>query len=135
MKTRSMLICLLACLVALSLAGCWGGQGKIVVNGDDNPADVKLRRGEPWELSLSANPSTGYQWTLSQPPDKSILALETEAYYPDPQAAGRPGANGRQVFSFRARKSGATALELIYARPWEKDQPPLTRLRYTILVH
>ena len=36
-----------------------------------------------------------------------------------------PGQGGRYLLTFVAHKAGEGALELAYARPWEKDRPPV----------
>ncbi|MBI5522000.1 MAG: protease inhibitor I42 family protein [Desulfarculus sp.] len=113
-----------------SLLGCAGGQ-----DGLDRSSRVSLTVGQVWELALPANPTTGYAWTLAQPPDGAVLALESQDFHPARRATpDLVGAGGTQVFLFRAVGPGATQLEAVYARPWERDQPPALRQRHAVSV-
>lgn len=113
-----------------SLLGCAGGQ-----NGLEESSPVGLSVGQVWELALPANPTTGYAWTLVLPPAGAVLALESQVFHPAPQGTpGLVGAGGSQVFIFRALAPGDTHLEAVYARPWEKDQPPAARQRHAVSV-
>ncbi|MFH1059075.1 MAG: protease inhibitor I42 family protein [Pseudomonadota bacterium] len=90
--------------------------------------------GETVDLTLDSNPSTGFRWFLAQPPDNLVLVLETHFYQSDPDAAGRVGAPGREVFRFRGVSPGSTNLTLEYARPTEREKGLAPAQRHAIAV-
>lgn len=79
---------------------------------------IKVPVDHIFTVTLEANPSTGYQWTLSNPLDAHYLAFYSKEYVP-PQAPSRIGQSGRQVYSFQALRQGMTSISLKYCRPWE----------------
>jgi inhibitor of cysteine peptidase len=49
-------------------------------------------------------------------------------------ATGRAGAGGKEVWIFEAVGKGATEISLKYARPWEKDIPPVKTVTFRVSV-
>jgi len=78
---------------------------------------VSLTVGDTLQISLGANPSTGYQWAeqmtitdakvLTQTGHESIAASE-----------GRPGAAGSDVWVLQAMGPGSATVSTSYSRPW-----------------
>ena len=66
--------------------------------------------------------STGYQWQLAEPLDETMLELVNTEYIP--YRTQRLGADGKQLFTFKALKAGETTISFKYAREEEKDKPP-----------
>lgn len=71
-----------------------------------------------FSLTMDANPTTGYQWELSNPVDSRYLALLSNQYVA-PSPAGRIGQSGHQVLTFQSLKAGITSIALKYCRPWD----------------
>lgn len=74
-----------------------------------------------FKVSLPANPTTGFQWTLKEY-DTSLLKL-TSSQYIAPESK-LIGAGGEMVFVFDLLPTGnvlpsSTTLLFQYARPWE----------------
>lgn len=90
--------------------------------------------GETVDLTLDANPTTGFRWHLAQPPDKLVLTLESHLYQPDQAGAGRSGAGGREVFRFRGVSPGSATVVLEYARPWEREKGVAPAQRHAIAI-
>jgi len=90
--------------------------------------------GETIDLTLDANPTTGFRWFLAQPPDSLVLTLESHVYQSDPGGAGRSGAGGREIFRFRGVSPGSATLVLEYARPWEREKGVAPAQRHAISV-
>lgn len=95
------------------------------------PADggtAVLAPGSTLELSLDANPTTGFSWQLDELP--TGLALVGEPTYVAlndvPGGTLRTGAGGTQRWRFKADdgEQGDGTLRLSYRRPWEKDVAP-----------
>jgi predicted secreted protein len=96
-----------------------------IVEEPDNGSDIFLVQGDALQVRLSSNPSTGYAWTVvSNAP--SVLQPAGEPKF-EPADKPKPGAAGAQSFAFRVVGGGGVFLELVYARPSEKDTPPARR--------
>jgi inhibitor of cysteine peptidase len=71
-------------------------------------------------VSLDANPTTGYQWSLVQF-DKELVTLSSSQYQ-KPQT-NLIGAGGKMLFTFTLNKGktypAKTKIVFKYARPWE----------------
>jgi inhibitor of cysteine peptidase len=74
-----------------------------------------------FSLTLPANPTTGYQWTIKQY-DKALLTL-TDSRYVAPNTK-RLGAGGQMLFTFsydlNTPTTQSTTLVFEYKRAWEK---------------
>jgi predicted secreted protein len=83
-------------------------------------ADKNVTLGKPFQISLKANPTTGYKWTASY--DKKFLKLTGETYKRD---ASMPkthvGVGGTATFSFLPVKTGETSINFRYKRPWKRE--------------
>lgn len=87
---------------------------------------IDVREGEAFEITLKANPSTGYNWNPVF--DSQYLQMNTRKMEPGP--SGRPGAPGLERFTFVSLKPGKAWLEFRYSRSWERD--PVKIERYSI---
>ncbi len=123
----------LALMLPLGLAGC-AGESRTVVAGRGEGALLSVKAGQVLEVALDSNPTTGYSWSLTRPPDPELLEFISQHYLANSAVAGRVGAGGREVFSFRGLKPGVTTMELTYARPWEKGDPKAEARRRQVSV-
>lgn len=74
-------------------------------------------------IRLPANPSTGYQWVLTQYDHKLLEPLKSEY---EPSAKDLIGAPGYSILKFKLKKNAFivpqhTTVILQYKRPWEKN--------------
>lgn len=73
-----------------------------------------------FDVTLPANPTTGYQWAVTQY-DKTLFQMTGSQYFA-PQTK-RMGAGGQMIFTFRLNKGKnypqKTNLLFTYARSWE----------------
>ncbi|HBZ80480.1 MULTISPECIES: protease inhibitor I42 family protein [unclassified Brevibacillus] len=81
---------------------------------------LQVQSGHVFPIALEANPTTGYQWTLSNPVDERFLVFQSTEFVPPAQAA-RIGQGGHQRFAFRAINRGVTTLSFKYCRPWDQS--------------
>jgi len=103
--------------------------------------ELEVHAGDSFRIVLCSNPSTGFQWSeLTQISDPTILqqtehrfappkdkgdrppAGEGEDDTPRPKDKGDrppPGTPGKEVWTFKALKSGASTISMEYSRPWE----------------
>ena len=91
--------------------------------------DVKIEAtaGKEFTITLDSNRTTGFGWQLAKPLDETIVKSVKNDYQNAPQnpdKTPRVGAPGKEVWTFKALKSGKTTIEFKYVRPWEKDKDP-----------
>jgi heat shock protein HslJ/predicted secreted protein len=94
--------------------------------------DITLAVGETFELTLCANPSTGFSWGDAQITNDSALALVSQDYRaPD---SSMPGAAGSEFIVFKALKAGSGTVKIDYGRPWEGGEKGVWTytLNYTV---
>ena len=78
---------------------------------------IRARIGEPFTISLSSNPTTGYVWTMDY--DSLLLKAEDARHEPSASNSIRMGAGGTSVFVFTPQFAGKTTIRFVYKRPWE----------------
>jgi inhibitor of cysteine peptidase len=83
-------------------------------------------------ITLDANPTTGYQWELSNPVDSRFIVLLSNQYIA-PSLTGRLGQGGHQVLTFQSLQKGVTSISLKYCRPWDTSDCP-TFAFYTVTI-
>ncbi len=93
-------------------------DGIVYTNAD---LTVKVAVGTVFSIRLPSNPSTGYQWRLTDLADNAPVSLREHRF--DPPSGRRVGAGGHENWIFNAVRPGAMELGLTYLRPWEPDQP------------
>src|SRR4030042_5445881 len=89
---------------------------------EDTEAPVEAKIGEKFKIALDSNPTTGYQWELSEPLDESIVKLIGSEYISDKPIT--IGSGGVEVWTFEAVGEGETEISMAYVRSWEKDVEP-----------
>ncbi len=84
---------------------------------EDSGKTVNLSTYDHFEVSLRANGSTGYQWTIL-PFDTTVFVQEGEPVF---QAdSDRVGAGGLQTFRFKTTGQGSSVLKMVYKKRWEE---------------
>jgi inhibitor of cysteine peptidase len=103
----------------------------VVLNDSDAGRQVVLNPNQSLEVSLSGNPTSGYQWLLD-PASAAILKPAGEPVYrPD---SALVGAGGTYTWRFTAIAVGQAPLQFVYRRIWEQDTPPLRTFAVTVVV-
>ena len=119
-------------LCSLVFAGCT----KEVTNSDNDTniaGKLDLKVGDNFVIRLKSNPTTGYSWSYVD--DESGIVKKVSNEYERDQANGNlVGSGGIEVWTFKAIKKGSLILKFQYARPWEKDVPPIEETNYQITV-
>ncbi len=116
-------------LLMLLVSACGEADPKTFTELDDGHA-VDMATGEVIEVTLPANPATGFTWEVS-PVSTRCLEMVGE---PDFTPMGALiGAGGVLKMEFEAIESGSGVLELVYQRTWETQPPEDTyRLRIDV---
>lgn len=98
---------------------------------EDDRAIVELQEGELLMVSLSGNPTTGYEWALTEEPP-FLTRIPGVDYLPEltPTAVG---GGGTFFFRYEATGQGGGPLSFAYRRPWESG-PPERIFSITVIV-
>jgi inhibitor of cysteine peptidase len=75
---------------------------------------IRAEVGKEFEITLDANPTTGYSWEASF--DDTFLQLIEQRYE---RTSDLIGGGGHAVFAFRPVARGRGRITLSYRRPWE----------------
>ena len=128
MRWRSAALVTATCLFALlSNAGCSAsGSGVMhqhkVAHGTEDVRSIRV--GETTRVALSANPSTGFGWSVN--PDASTglehVDLLDEGFIRSD--SGLIGGPGRRWWAAKGVSPGRTILVFDYRRAWERQMPP-----------
>lgn len=105
-----------------------GQEGDVITA--SGPVDLTV--GGTATIELEGNVTTGYTWTVSQEPDAAVVKVVSNEYVAP--EGGAPGAGGHQKVVLEGVSAGTTTLEMIYAREFEKDQPPAETATFPITV-
>lgn len=98
----------------------------------DAGTTVTIAVGASFDITLKANPTTGYGWKVEKI-DSSAIAQKGEGeHVTNPHPAGMVGVGGMTTFHFEVKKSAKTVVELGYSRPWEKGVKPIQTFTVTI---
>jgi predicted secreted protein len=104
------------------------GATPVKLTASDDNKTVKVTAGQPVEITLSQNASTGYSWSVS---DDGGLGTAKEKT--NPGDVSRPGSSGTDTFTWKTtNKVGSFDLELIYQRPWAETSPPARTVHVTL---
>lgn len=113
----------LAACLALASAGCASPDKAMLpsITEADQGHTITLSVGQPLDIKLAGNPTTGYQWELSKT-DVALLPLVSSSYVRDTSPAAMVGVGGHYLFRFKAAAPGEVPLSLTYRRPWLKEK-------------
>jgi inhibitor of cysteine peptidase len=107
----------IALVAAAALLAACGDDGGTTVELDvtDSLSEVSLDVGDQLEVSLEANPTTGYSWELGPLPE-GLQLVSSEFEEPGGSLVGAPG---MQQFVFEAVGAGSGILRFEYVRVFE----------------
>lgn len=125
--TKKLLIVLALSVLLLGLSAC--GSSKVKVGEEANGQAIELSTGQKLEIRLAGNPTTGFNWEVSEI-DESVIKQSGEAQYKSD--SNLIGSGGEFTYTFEAVQSGTTTIKLIYHRSWEKDIPPEQEFAITV---
>ena len=107
----------IALVAAAALLGACGDDGGTTVELDasDSLSEVSLDVGDQLDVSLEANPTTGYSWELGPLPE-GLELVSSEFEEPGGSLVGAPG---MQRFAFEAVGPGSGILRFEYVRVFD----------------
>jgi len=97
---------------------------------------INASPGDIVEITLCANPSTGFEWGGVKISDESTLKLTDRNFHAPGSADGSqaPGTAGEEVFIFKAFKQGSSTVTIEYGRPWDGDEKGVWTYEMTVTV-
>jgi inhibitor of cysteine peptidase len=103
---------------------------------DKEPAQAcgPVAVGRKIEVRAAGNPTTGYSWAVKEIKGDAVKSGGEIKYVPTPVAPRVVGSGGTFSIPLEAVKAGKADVVLVYARPWEKDQPPASSVTLAIEV-
>jgi inhibitor of cysteine peptidase len=97
----------------------------------DNGKEVEVPVGKQVRIDLPENPTTGYQWSLSDLKSE-VLALKSDDYAPAHPSS--MGGGGIRQFLFEATSPGKSKLCLKNMRAWEGEDAAVKTFTVTVIV-
>ncbi len=109
---------------------------KINLSMDYNGWQIELTKGQTFNVTLEANPSTGYSWEVVELNNNILRQIGEPEYRQISNITSEPmaGVPELQIFRFEAIDTGRTTLGLVYRRLWEKDVPPQNNFSIDLVV-
>ena len=97
---------------------------------------MELAKGQTLNVTLEANPSTGYSWEVAGLNNNILRQIGEPEYRQISNFTGEPmaGVPEMQIFQFEIINTGRTTLKFVYRRPWEKDVAPLNNFSIDLVV-
>ncbi|HEY9844727.1 MAG TPA: protease inhibitor I42 family protein, partial [Candidatus Caenarcaniphilales bacterium] len=93
---------------------------------------VELAVGQPLNIRLETNPTTGYQWQLAAPFNQAVLKFTSSQQLG--AQTGLLGAGSQEILGFKAMGRGETFISLKYVRPWENNALPAKAVTVKVVV-
>ena len=98
----------------------------------EDSAIITTKVGEEFTITLDSNPTTGYQWKLSDNFTEGVVRLVKSEYVaPETEMVG---AGGQEVWTFKAIEPGETTIDMEYVRPWETGIEPVVVKSFGVTV-
>lgn len=81
----------------------------------------KVKVGKEFEVRMKSNPSTGFKWMWVNRGLAAADSVDFKFVTGEQKSPIMCGAGGTEVWTFKAKKTGADSLKFYYVRPWEKE--------------
>jgi inhibitor of cysteine peptidase len=122
----------IALVAAATLLAACADDGATTVGLDatDSLSEVSLDVGDQLEVSLEANPTTGYSWELAPIPE-GLELVSNEFEEPGGSLVGAPGT---QLFVFDAVGAGSGTLRFEYVRVFEDPEVAEQVVEYVVTI-
>lgn len=90
-------------------------------------ADYEVNKNETFEISLKANPTTGYGWKWANKKSTQLLDSISQTYTQDNTKKEMTGVGGNETWKFRGNAIGVDTLKFEYCRSWEPNSTVETK--------
>ena len=85
-------------------------------------------------VTLGSNPTTGFTWPDIAQISNQDIVKQTDHKFVSPGQTAVPGASGKDVWTFKALKTGTTTISMDYSQPWEGGEKAEWTFIATIIV-
>jgi inhibitor of cysteine peptidase len=106
----------------------------VSVDASYNGRTVEVSLGGSLKVALEANPSTGYQWRVTEIGDGQVLAEAGREFKPRDAAPGLVGVGGMETWTFRAVGRGDAQLRMAYFPPGRDQREPARTFGLRVIV-
>jgi inhibitor of cysteine peptidase len=115
-------------ILILLLAGVFicSALSPVIVLEKQNGRTFDLAVGEYIDIALTGNPTTGYNWQLTNNIAPELKKIFGPEFKPNGE---KLGSSGKLIFRFKAVKAGSKEIKLSYLRSWEKGVKPVKTFR------
>jgi len=100
----------------------------------DAGKDLVLCRGDELKVTLPANPTTGYSWSVLCSSPGLLQQWGESRFEQSRHRPGMVGVGGEQIWKFRALASGMMILRFSYARSWERGVDPVRMIEWPVTI-
>ncbi len=130
----AILLTILGCSSSTGTGGSGTGapSGKVTLTDADLGKTAEVAKGGIVVVSLSGNPTTGYDWSVDGTLPPQLQEKGQASFTSD--SPGVPGAGGTVTLQFAAVGAGSANLRLKYSRSFEKGTPPAKTWSATVVV-
>ncbi|MGM0365840.1 MAG: protease inhibitor I42 family protein [Actinomycetota bacterium] len=115
---------------ALILTSCFAATENI--DKESSGKTIEINEGISLVITLESNPTTGYNWVISEYSSTPGLELISQDYKQSIRDRKLVGAGGVQVFTFKAENKSNNTIILNYEREWEEE--PVEAFEVEIIV-
>jgi len=84
-------------------------------------------------VTLSSNPTTGFQWGVNPGISDATVLSQYEHNFVSPTGT-LVGAPGKDVWTFKSLKTGTATISFSYSRPWEGGEKDVWTVTLTVEV-
>jgi inhibitor of cysteine peptidase len=134
MKARLIFVSMMT-VILLGLVACSSAATKeLSVDISSSGKEVTLAAGGTLTVTLESNVTTGYSWNENANIGDKTVMQQTDHKY-QPPATPIPGAGGKEVWTFKALKTGKSRVSMEYRRPFEQNTAPAKTFTLTVVVH
>ena len=123
---RMVLLVLLLFAGLFLASGCSSDGNTIEVSCDefmdqeDVSREILAACGETIEVTLCANPTTGFEWEEAEISDTGVLRESSRTFVgPGSDPPPPPGSPGQEIWTFETMNQGSSTISIGYSRPWE----------------
>ncbi len=101
------------------------------ITADIAAKNINIAAGKSFTIKLPSNPTTGYNWNMKCK-EKNKITLEAYEYHPS--RSNLTGSGGVEQWRFKAVQKGKAIVHFSYARPWEKNIPPVDHKVFNVMI-
>ena len=123
---RNLVALLVTCVAATSIVLASCTPKPVELTAATSGGATQLQVGQKLQITLEANPTTGYSWVDKSDFGDGVLAAIGEPKYTASESGGSSpvvGAGGSTLFVYEAKQAGEAQVKLEYVRPWETGVP------------